>query len=92
MTSTSASASALHIKALGIDDDRIFVGSANADPRSVWWNTEIGVLATSPGLAAELHALAEDAAASIGLPLTVVETGDQGLERALADLIGQPVG
>ncbi|MDX5434463.1 MAG: phospholipase D family protein [Halomonas sp.] len=54
-----SSASALHIKALGIDRDRIFVGSANADPRSVWWNTEVGVLATSPGLAAELQALAE---------------------------------
>lgn len=35
----------------------------------------------------ELRALAEQAALSIGLPLTVVETGDHGLERALADLI-----
>ena len=35
----------------------------------------------------ELRALAEEAAASIGLPLTVVETGDHGLERALADLV-----
>ena len=35
----------------------------------------------------ELRALAERAAASIGLPLTVVETGDHGLERALADLV-----
>ncbi|MGR2740437.1 phospholipase D family protein [Billgrantia sp. Q4P2] len=56
--SVGSSASALHIKALGIDDDRVFVGSANADPRSVWWNTEVGVLVTSPGLAAELQALA----------------------------------
>lgn len=54
-----SSASALHIKALSIDDDRVFVGSPNADPRSVWWNTEVGVLAASPGLAAELHALTE---------------------------------
>ena len=38
----------------------------------------------------ELHALAEAAAARIGLPLTVVETGDHGLQRALADLVGQP--
>ncbi|WP_207769196.1 DUF1638 domain-containing protein [Nocardioides currus] len=36
----------------------------------------------------ELRALAQDAAASIGLPLTVVETGDRGLEQALADLVG----
>nr|WP_228577063.1 phospholipase D family protein [Halomonas sp.] len=54
-----SSASALHIKALGIDDDRIFVGSANADPRSVWWNTEVGVLVTSQGLANELQSLTE---------------------------------
>ena len=35
----------------------------------------------------ELRRLAEDAAARIGLPLTVVETGDHGLEHALADLV-----
>ncbi len=36
---------------------------------------------------AELRALAEDAAARLGLPLTVVETGDARLEAALADLV-----
>lgn len=35
----------------------------------------------------ELRALAEQAAGRIGLPLTVVETGDAGLERALGDLV-----
>ncbi|MCF6379110.1 DUF1638 domain-containing protein [Nocardioides KLBMP 9356] len=35
----------------------------------------------------ELRTLAEEAAARIGLPLTVVETGDHGLEQALADLV-----
>ena len=35
----------------------------------------------------ELRALAEDAASSIGLPLTVIETGHTGLEQALADLV-----
>ena len=35
----------------------------------------------------ELHALAEAAAARIGLPLTVVETGDHHLEDALAALL-----
>ena len=35
----------------------------------------------------ELRALAAQAAASIGLPLTVVETGHDGLERALAGLV-----
>ncbi len=35
----------------------------------------------------ELRALAEQAADRIGLPLTVVETGHTGLERALAELL-----
>jgi len=35
----------------------------------------------------ELRSLAQQAAARIGLPLTVVETGDTGLERALAALV-----
>lgn len=40
----------------------------------------------------ELRALAEDAAATIGLPLTVVETGHAGLEAALRSLVGDPLG
>lgn len=36
----------------------------------------------------ELHELARRAAASIGLPLTVVDTGTIGLERALVELVG----
>jgi hypothetical protein len=37
----------------------------------------------------ELRGLAEDAAARIGLPLTVVETGEHRLEQALAELVAQ---
>jgi hypothetical protein len=36
----------------------------------------------------ELRALAVDAAARLGLPLTVLETGDAGLERSLAAALG----
>jgi hypothetical protein len=36
----------------------------------------------------ELRALAEEAASRLGLPLTVVETGELGLERALAAVAG----
>ena len=35
----------------------------------------------------ELRLAADRAAAAIGLPLTIVETGDQGLEQAMADLL-----
>ncbi len=48
--------------------------------------TRVVWLAQEPD--AELRELAELAAAAIELPLTVVETGDHGLERALADLVG----
>jgi hypothetical protein len=47
--------------------------------------TRVAWLAQSPD--AELHVLAQQAADTIGLPLTVVETGHQGLERALAALV-----
>jgi hypothetical protein len=39
----------------------------------------------------ELLAAAEAAAAKLALPLTVVPTGNGGLEKALADLIGSEV-
>ena len=35
----------------------------------------------------DLRRQAEEAAATLGLPLTVVETGHEGLERALAELV-----
>ena len=38
---------ALHAKALVIDDDKVFVGSANLDPRSLRINTEMGFLIIS---------------------------------------------
>lgn len=47
--------------------------------------TRVVWLAQQPDV--ELHALAQDAADRLGLPLTVVETGSSGLERALEDLI-----
>ena len=50
--------------------------------------TRVVWLAQAPD--AELRALAEDAAARIGLPLTVVDTGDHGLEAALAGLVAAP--
>ncbi len=48
--------------------------------------TRVVWLAQEPG-DSELHALAERAAARIGLPLTVVDTGHAGLEAALAGLL-----
>ena len=55
---SGSSNSSLHSKAIVIDKQKSFVGSFNVDPRSVLWNTEVGVLVDSPRLAAYLRELA----------------------------------
>jgi putative cardiolipin synthase len=45
------SASSLHAKTLILDADRVFIGSFNFDPRSVFLNCEMGFLVRSPELA-----------------------------------------
>ncbi|MDI2592751.1 phospholipase D family protein [Pseudomonas sp. N3-W] len=50
--------SSLHSKAMIFDQQKSFIGSFNFDPRSVLWNTEVGVLVDSPELAAHLRELA----------------------------------
>lgn len=51
----------LHAKIMVIDDDRLFIGSANLDPRSLRINTEMGLLIDSPSLNKQLReALAPD--------------------------------
>jgi putative cardiolipin synthase len=49
----------LHTKAAIIDDEYVFVGSFNLDPRSAWLNCEMGVMVRSPELARELAAIAD---------------------------------
>jgi putative cardiolipin synthase len=44
----------LHTKAFAVDDELIFVGSFNLDPRSANLNTEMGTFVQSPMLAAQL--------------------------------------
>jgi putative cardiolipin synthase len=44
----------LHTKAMVIDQERSFIGSMNLDPRSVIYNSEMGVIIDSPSLAADL--------------------------------------
>jgi putative cardiolipin synthase len=46
---------ALHAKALVIDNDKVFIGSANLDPRSLRINTEMGFLIESEALNAEVR-------------------------------------
>ena len=44
----------LHAKTFSVDDDRVFVGSFNFDPRSALLNTEMGFLIDSPDMAARM--------------------------------------
>ena len=46
---------ALHAKVLVIDDDIVFIGSANLDPRSLRINTEMGLLVRSEALNAQVR-------------------------------------
>jgi putative cardiolipin synthase len=51
----------LHTKAFVVDNETVYIGSLNMDPRSLHINTEMGLLIRDPGLADEvLLALQED--------------------------------
>jgi cardiolipin synthase C len=54
------SESSLHSKAAVFDQQRVFLGSLNFDPRSVLWNTEVGILIDSSKLASEVHRLTQE--------------------------------
>ncbi|MCM5570075.1 phospholipase D family protein [Burkholderiaceae bacterium FT117] len=56
---TEAGFMGLHVKAIVIDRERVFVGSMNLDPRSWDINSEMGVVVDSQGLARELAASME---------------------------------
>ena len=47
LTPIKSKALALHAKALVVDKDKVFIGSANLDPRSLRINTEMGLLIKS---------------------------------------------
>ncbi|MCH4246352.1 phospholipase D family protein [Acinetobacter populi] len=52
---TGLSRSSLHAKFMTLDNQQVFIGSFNFDQRSVYLNTEIGVVLDSPNLAKAIH-------------------------------------
>lgn len=50
----SGSEASLHAKAFVIDRRIVLIGSMNFDPRSAWYNSEVGILVDSPVLAAQV--------------------------------------
>ncbi|WP_312513460.1 phospholipase D family protein [Stutzerimonas nitrititolerans] len=76
------SESSLHSKAAIFDRQSVFLGSLNFDPRSVLWNTEVGILVHSPELASEAHQLTlEGTAPAISYEVRLIET--DGRERLI---------
>ena len=68
---------ALHAKALVIDHDKVFIGSANLDPRSLRINTEMGLLIESEPLNARVRTAFEtDFAEANAWHLEIDEHGD----------------
>jgi putative cardiolipin synthase len=52
--SGGVSGSSLHAKTFSVDDERMFIGSFNFDPRSAKLNTEMGFVIESPALAVQI--------------------------------------
>ena len=57
---TSGAKATLHTKAFLVDDEEVFIGSFNFDPRSANLNTELGVIIYNPELALLYAVLIED--------------------------------
>ena len=84
---------ALHAKMLIIDDDKVFIGSANLDPRSLRLNTEMGLLIESNALNAAVRAeVMPDFAEANAWKLEFNEDGDTVWVSEDMVLTTQPAG
>ena len=59
---TGSSSTSLHAKTFIADQERVFVGSFNLDPRSARLNTEMGIVIRSPEFAADMQQRLENEA------------------------------
>ena len=75
---TGDSESSLHSKAAIFDRESVFLGSLNFDPRSVLWNTEVGILVHSPELASQAHELTlEGTAPAVSYEVRLIERNER---------------
>ncbi|WP_018507601.1 phospholipase D family protein [Thiobacillus thioparus] len=82
---SGSSRASLHAKTFVFDDEHVFIGSFNFDPRSTLLNTEMGLVIHSPELAREVTDMAEDAMRPERSfqPRLVVETVNGKIDRHL---------
>ena len=83
--SSGSSRASLHAKTYVFDDEHVFIGSFNFDPRSALLNTEMGLVIHSPELAREVTDMAQDAMRPERSfrPRLVVETVDKKIVKRL---------
>ncbi|MCQ4316537.1 phospholipase D family protein [Stutzerimonas zhaodongensis] len=76
------SESSLHSKAAVFDQQEVFLGSLNFDPRSILWNTEVGILIDSEALASDVYELVQEGTSpAISYEVRLVER--DGKERLI---------
>jgi len=82
---SGSSRASLHAKTFVFDDEHVFIGSFNFDPRSALLNTEMGLVIHSPELARQVTAIAQDAMRPERSfrPRLVVETSGGKVEKHL---------
>lgn len=78
----TSSGESLHAKSMIVDEQTVFVGSMNLDPRSRLFNTEMGVIVDSPGLAESLARYFDRATAPENAYHVVIERPDAKRESA----------
>lgn len=72
------SESSLHSKAAVFDRQQVFLGSFNFDPRSILWNTEVGILIHSAELAGKVQRLTlEGASPAVSYEVRLAELDGQ---------------
>ena len=83
----------LHAKAYVFDRKRIFIGSANLDPRSMHLNTEIGLMIDSPELARQVVARFDTIAQPANSFVLALEKSAKGSPKLVWKSVkdGQPI-
>ncbi|UOO80910.1 phospholipase D family protein [Uruburuella testudinis] len=72
---TGSSSTSLHAKTFIVDQERVFIGSLNLDPRSARLNTEMGVVIKSPEIAAAMQRTLADTTPQYAYKVTLNRRG-----------------
>lgn len=76
------SRSTLHAKTFSVDDERVFVGSFNFDPRSVDLNTEMGLILRNPQAAGAIKTFFETGLSSTAYEVRAADKGLVWVDRS----------